>query len=124
MIICLIFPFICAKFPPDGTTISFLQTKSGITPPHDDKTNEYIYHSTGYTTEPYSAPFRKTKPIIGMDWMTSFPSVPPVQPTQPFELELYVEVFRIGSITNVRFLADDGNFETSVQPFIKSREIR
>ena len=60
-----------------------------------------------YTT---SSTFRKTKPVIpSFDDVFTVPNIsPPEGPehsTKPIELDLYVEIFRVGLITNVRFLA-------------------
>ena len=103
MIVCLIFPLIIAKFPPDGTTvgyhstISFLKTKPFIPLMHDD----IIYT----TVSPYSSLYPKTKPKtkpVLPPWADSFTTASSVQTAPPFELDLYMEVFRIGLITNMR----------------------
>jgi len=101
MIVCLIFPLIVAKFPPDGTTvgttISFLKTKPLIPPMLDD----IIYTTVSPYSSLYPKTKSKTKPVLP-PWADSFTTASPVQTAPPFELDVYMEVFRIGSITNMR----------------------
>ena len=96
MIICLIFPLIVAKFPPDGTTVG--TTKSLIPPVHDDITHNYIYTTATSYSSMYPKTKPKTKPVLP-PWADSFTTASPRQTTPPFDLDLYMEVFRIGSNT-------------------------
>ena len=97
MIICLIFPFIVAKFPPDGTTVG--TTKSLMPPVHDDITHDnYIYTTATSYSSMYPKTKPKTKPVLP-PWADSFTTASPRQTTPPFDLDLYMEVFRIGSTT-------------------------